>query len=168
MRRSIQGSSINPEKSENCTLADHMANPTQKSVLEFPSSPAYNSDCDNEHICSRRPSDPEAVERILKRGRLLLALNQFHKEEDKATYREFYRRKAKSQEQLHDDSECFANCSRTDREAFKLTPRTRNLAYEYRFDPSQVLKSLPERVLIRDDHALSNDCLLYTSPSPRD
>ena len=157
MRRSIQGSRIYPAKSENCTLADHMAKPTQKSVLEFPSSPTYNADCENEQTCTRRPSDPEAVERILKRTRLLLALNQFHKEEDKATYREFYRRKAKSQEQLHDDSECFANCTRTDREAFKLTPRTRNLAYEYRFDPSQVLKSLPERVLIRDDQTLSHE-----------
>ena len=159
MRRSIQGSSIKPTKSKNGDYANHMDNLTQKSVLEFPRSTAYNAECNTEQPCNRRQSDPEAAERIVKLGRLLLALNQFHKEEEKASYREFHRRKAKSVEQLHDDGECFANCTRTDRDAFKLTPRTRNLAYEYRFDPSQVLKSLPERVLIRGDKAPSNEDL---------
>ena len=159
MRRSKKGSGINPAKSENSTLVDHIANPTSKSVSELPRPPSYNVSCDIEQACTRRPSDPEAAERLLKRSRLLLALNQFHKEEERASYRELHRRKAKSQEQLHNDGECFANCTRTDRAAFKLTPRTRTLAYEYSFDPSQVLNSLPKTVLVRDDQAQSHEDL---------
>lgn len=39
-----------------------------------------------------------------------------------------------------DDLDCLACCERTRREPFKPTPRARNLAYEYRFDPTQEFK----------------------------
>jgi hypothetical protein len=42
-----------------------------------------------------------------------------------------------------DDLDCLACCERTDLEPFKPTPRARNMAYEYRFDPSQGFQLMP-------------------------
>ena len=36
--------------------------------------------------------------------------------------------------------DCLANCQRTDREGFRPKPNSRNLAYEYQFDPEQEFK----------------------------
>lgn len=41
---------------------------------------------------------------------------------------------------MQHDLDCLANCQRTDREGFKPKPKSRNLAYEYQFDPEQEFK----------------------------
>lgn len=65
---------------------------------------------------------------------------EFHRRESKPVFWRLFDRLGLSHEELLDDSECLAFCQRTNREAFKPTPRARNLAYEYRFDPSQEFK----------------------------
>ena len=43
-------------------------------------------------------------------------------------------------DQLRDDLDCLAYCTRTEREAFKPSAHARNLAYEYCFDATQEFK----------------------------
>lgn len=65
---------------------------------------------------------------------------EFHRRENKPTFWRLFDRLGLSETELEDDLDCLAGCTRTDREAFKPTPRARNLAYEYSFDPAQEFK----------------------------
>jgi predicted RecB family nuclease len=64
----------------------------------------------------------------------------FHRRESKPVFWRLFERLGLSHVELIDDLDCLACCERTEREAFKPTPRARNLAYEYRFDSSQEFK----------------------------
>jgi len=65
---------------------------------------------------------------------------EFHRREAKPVFWRLFERLGLSHVELLDDLDCLACCERTTREAFKPTPRARNLAYEYRFDPAQEFK----------------------------
>ncbi|MDX8389380.1 MAG: TM0106 family RecB-like putative nuclease, partial [Mariprofundaceae bacterium] len=108
--------------------------------------------------------EPEVKDEIAERTQLrdrLLELSQEQKGDDAAQAAltenlawmlEFHRREAKpvfwklfeslglSHIELIDQLDCLACCERTEREAFKPTPKARNLAYEYSFDPTQEFK----------------------------
>ena len=65
---------------------------------------------------------------------------EFHRREAKPIFWRLFERLGLSHIELMDDLDCLACCESTDREPFKPTPRASNMAYEYRFDPSQEFK----------------------------
>lgn len=65
---------------------------------------------------------------------------EFHRRESKPVFWRLFDRLGLTHEELLDDSDCLALCERTARAPFKPGPRSRNLAYEYRFDPTQEFK----------------------------
>lgn len=65
---------------------------------------------------------------------------EFHRREAKPIFWRLFERLGLSHIELMDDLDCLACCERTEREPFKPTPRARNMAYEYRFDPTQEFK----------------------------
>lgn len=81
-------------------------------------------------------SDPKQAQLLTN----LAGVLEFHKREDKPAHWRYFDRIGQSQEELLDDADCLALCERTSRAPFKLTPRTKNLSFEYRFDPTQEFK----------------------------
>ncbi|WP_044411185.1 TM0106 family RecB-like putative nuclease [Thiomicrospira microaerophila] len=71
---------------------------------------------------------------------LMAQLLFFHEREAKPTWWKLFDRMSMDDAQLYEDADCIAYARRTDREAFKLKPRDRNLCYEYQIDPEQELK----------------------------
>ena len=65
---------------------------------------------------------------------------EFHRRETKPVFWRKFERLGLSDDELFDDMDCLAGCSRTQRAPFMLTARTKNLAYEYRFYPNQEFK----------------------------
>lgn len=65
---------------------------------------------------------------------------EFHKREAKPVFWRLFERFGLSHIELLDDLDCLACCERTGREPFKPTPKARNLAYEFQFDPAQEFK----------------------------
>lgn len=65
---------------------------------------------------------------------------EFHHREAKPVFWKLFDRLGQIDTDLLDDIECLACCERTEKPAFKRTPRARNLTYEYRFDPNQEFK----------------------------
>ena len=65
---------------------------------------------------------------------------EFHRREAKPVFWRLFERLGLSHVELLDDLNCLACCERTRRDAFKPTPRARNLAYEFQFDPAQEFK----------------------------
>lgn len=78
----------------------------------------------------------------------LAGMLEFHRREDKPVYWRLFDRLGLSHDDLFHDLECLAYCQRTSRPAFKLTPRTKNLSYEYRFDPAQEFKSAKKKYVL--------------------
>lgn len=80
---------------------------------------------------------------------------EFHRREKKPMYWRLFDRMDSSDEELIDDIDCLALCTRTDKPPYKPSPRAKNLAYEYRFDPNQEFKAASENYLVlgqnRDD-----------------
>ena len=81
-------------------------------------------------------SDPKKEALILNLAWIL----EFHRREAKPVFWRLFERLGLSHVELLDDLNCLACCERTRREAFKPTPRARNLAYEFQFDPAQEFK----------------------------
>jgi len=67
-------------------------------------------------------------------------LLEFHRREAKPVFWKLFESLGLSHVELIDQLDCLACCERTEREPFKPTPRARNLAYEYKFDPTQEFK----------------------------
>jgi len=65
---------------------------------------------------------------------------EFHRREAKPVFWRLFTRLSLTHVDLYDDLDCLAQCSRTDKLAFKPTARARNLAYEYSFDRAQAFK----------------------------
>ncbi|MGI0495294.1 TM0106 family RecB-like putative nuclease [Alkalinema pantanalense CENA528] len=72
--------------------------------------------------------------------RLLAHLLQFHQREGKPFWWQRFSWLVADEADLYDELDCLAGLERTDRPPFKPTPRSRSLAYEYRFDPNQETK----------------------------
>lgn len=89
-----------------------------------------------ELVLSELESDPRKA--VLTEN--LAWVLEFHRREAKPIFWRLFERLGLSHIELMDDLDCLACCERTDREPFKPTPRARNMAYEYRFDPSQEFK----------------------------
>ena len=81
-------------------------------------------------------SDPKKEALILNLAWIL----EFHRREAKPVFWRLFERLGLSHVELLDDLNCLACCERTRRDAFKPTPRSRNLAYEFQFDPAQEFK----------------------------
>ena len=65
---------------------------------------------------------------------------EFHRRESKPVFWKLFDRLGLSDVELFDDLDCLAACKRTATKPFKPTARSRNLAYEYRFNPNQEFK----------------------------
>ena len=65
---------------------------------------------------------------------------EFHRREAKPMFWRLFERLGLSDVELMDDLDCLACCKRTQRKPFKPTSRSRNLAFEYQFDPTQEFK----------------------------
>ncbi|MFK7891514.1 MAG: TM0106 family RecB-like putative nuclease, partial [Granulosicoccus sp.] len=89
-----------------------------------------------ERALSERKTNPEQAAVTENLAWIL----EFHRREAKPMYWRLFERLGLSHSELLDDADCLACCKRTEREPFKPKPRARNLAYEYRFDPSQEFK----------------------------
>lgn len=70
---------------------------------------------------------------------------EFHRREKKPMYWRLFDRLGSSDEELFDDIDCLAHCVRTEKVPYKPTPRARNLAFEYRFDPNQEFKATADK-----------------------
>ncbi|RMH17511.1 MAG: TM0106 family RecB-like putative nuclease, partial [Gammaproteobacteria bacterium] len=73
---------------------------------------------------------------------------EFHRREAKPVFWRLFDRLGLDEETLFDDLDCLAGCKRTEREPFKPTPRARNLAYVYRFDPEQAFKGVSKQFYV--------------------
>jgi predicted RecB family nuclease len=69
---------------------------------------------------------------------------EFHRRESKPLFWRLFDRLGLSEEELFDDLDCLAFCRRTGKAPFKPTPRAKNLAFEYQFDPAQEFKGASE------------------------
>ena len=65
---------------------------------------------------------------------------EFHRRENKPVWWRYFDRMGQTELDLYDDYECLAGLARTKTEAFKATPKARNLVYEYEFDAHQPFK----------------------------
>ncbi|PWY55009.1 helicase [Legionella qingyii] len=72
---------------------------------------------------------------------LILAWSiEFHRREAKPVFWRMFERLGLTGEELLDDIDCLAYCRRTPKPPYKLSPKSRNMAYEYFFDPEQEFK----------------------------
>lgn len=69
----------------------------------------------------------------------------FHTREAKPIFWRKFERLALDEEELYDDIDCLAYCKLTEQAPFKPTPRSRNLAYQYQFNPDQEFKGAAKR-----------------------
>ena len=65
---------------------------------------------------------------------------EFHRREAKPVFWRMFDRLGLSNEELIDDIDCLANCTRTNTPSYKHSPKAHNLVYEYSFDPDQEFK----------------------------
>jgi uncharacterized protein len=89
-----------------------------------------------ERVLSKLESNP----RITALTENLAWVLEFHRREAKPIFWRLFERLGLSHIELMDDLDCLACCERTEREPFKPIPRASNMAYEYRFDPTQEFK----------------------------
>ena len=75
---------------------------------------------------------------------------EFHRRESKPVFWRLFERRGLTAVELIDDLDCLACCTRTGREGFKVTPRARNLGYEYQFDPDQEFKGATSNFYLAD------------------
>ncbi|UTA47068.1 TM0106 family RecB-like putative nuclease [Simiduia sp. 21SJ11W-1] len=68
-------------------------------------------------------------------------LLEFHRREAKPLFWRLFDRLGLSEDELADDLDCLAGCTRTEKAPFKHSPRARNLTFEYRFEPAQAFKA---------------------------
>jgi predicted RecB family nuclease len=73
---------------------------------------------------------------------------EFHRRENKPVFWRLFDRRGMDSHELLDDYGCLANCDRTEKPSFKPTLRSRNLAYEYAFNPNQEFKAGSENYYV--------------------
>lgn len=93
-----------------------------------------------ERLLQRAEQEAEKDPRQSALSENLAWMLEFHRREAKPVFWRLFDRLGLSHVELVDDLDCLANCKRTERAPFKPTPKARNLAYEYRFDPTQEFK----------------------------
>lgn len=65
---------------------------------------------------------------------------EFHRRESKPVFWRLFDRLGLTEVELFDDLDCLAACQRTLTAPFKPSPKARNLAFEYQFNPNQEFK----------------------------
>jgi len=80
----------------------------------------------------------------------LAGLLGFHRRESKPMFWKLFDRRDADVLELIEDLDCIAGCTRTNRPAFKVNERDRNLAYEYTFDSNQECKGLTGNYYIHE------------------
>lgn len=75
-------------------------------------------------------------------------LLEFHRRESKPVFWKLFDRLGRSNAEHFDDLDCLANCIRTEKPPFKPKPNSRNLAYEYKFDPDQEFKATAKKYYV--------------------
>ncbi len=73
---------------------------------------------------------------------------EFHRRESKPVFWRLFDRLGQSREELFDDFDCLANCTRTSKPPFKPTPKAKNLAYEYKFNANQEFKASAKKYYV--------------------
>lgn len=79
----------------------------------------------------------------------LAGVLEFHRREEKNAWWRFFDRMDPANTSLADDLGCLADCRRTSRDPFKPTPKARNLAYEFSFDPNQESRGVSNEVTLK-------------------
>ncbi len=79
----------------------------------------------------------------------LAGVLEFHRREDKNAWWRYFERMDPANTSLGEDQACLADCKRTQRDGFQPTPRARNLAWEYRFDPDQEFKGMGKQAYLK-------------------
>ena len=64
----------------------------------------------------------------------------YHAREEKPTWWRYYDRMGMTPVELFDDLDCLAFCQRTSKPGFLPGPRSKQMAFEYKFDPNQVFR----------------------------
>ncbi|KTD42317.1 TM0106 family RecB-like putative nuclease [Legionella parisiensis] len=75
---------------------------------------------------------------------------EFHRREAKPVFWRMFERLGLTGEDLLDDIDCLAYCRRTAKPPYKPSPKSRNMAYEYFFDPEQEFKGAAKQYFILD------------------
>jgi predicted RecB family nuclease len=73
---------------------------------------------------------------------------EFHRREAKPVFWRLFDRRGLEDDELLDDMDCLAHCTRTDKPPYKPTDRAKQLAYEYSFDPNQEFKGTSLRYYV--------------------
>ncbi|SDZ85638.1 TM0106 family RecB-like putative nuclease [Microbulbifer marinus] len=84
-------------------------------------------------------TDPSRVPQSVVTETLAWLL-EFHRREAKPVFWRLFDRLGLTHDELLDDIDCLAQCERTPRPPFKVSPRARKHAFEYRFDANQEFK----------------------------
>jgi uncharacterized protein len=82
----------------------------------------------------------EGQEQLARINSVLAWSLEFHRREAKPVFWRLFDRLGLSDEELLHDIDCVAYCQRTLKPGYKPTARSRNLVYEYSFDPNQEFK----------------------------
>jgi predicted RecB family nuclease len=93
--------------------------------------------------------------------RNLAWLLEFHKRENKPTWWRLFDRLGLTEVDLHDDMDCLVGLQRTEREPFLPSPRARNKAYEYSFDPNQPFKGQARSFYVLGEEDVKARCVDY-------
>ncbi|MBD2329085.1 TM0106 family RecB-like putative nuclease [Alkalinema sp. FACHB-956] len=107
-----------------------------------------------ESLLSQLSDEDDSEEACIQR--LLAHLLQFHQREGKPFWWQRFSWLVADEADLYDELDCLAGLERTDRPPFKPSPRSRSLAYEYRFDPNQETKLESGTCWFAPEQALRN------------
>ena len=86
----------------------------------------------------------------------------FHRRESKPVFWRMFERRGLSAEELLDDIDCLAYCTRTETPGFKPTPLAKNLAFEYSFNPNQEFKGSSKQYYVLDKETADGKNLKVT------
>ena len=93
-----------------------------------------------EQLLTQIPVEPEGDAGNWQLQELLAHLLQFHRREAKPFWWQRFAWLEMEQADLYDELDCLAGIERTDDPPYRLTPKSRSQAYNYRFDPAQDTK----------------------------
>jgi predicted RecB family nuclease len=88
-------------------------------------------------------------------------LLEFHRRENKPTWWRLFDRLGLTEADLHDDMDCLVGIQRTAKEAYLPTARSRNMVYEYAFDPDQPFKGQARNFYILGEEDAKVSCVEY-------
>lgn len=134
-------------------LRSHQQAVAEQAIVEPPIEPELSEVVQARHELRDRLLTRAADESLDEGSRSLLetlaGVLEFHRREEKNAWWRFFDRMDPANTSLADDLACLADCRRTPREPFKPTPRARNLAYEFSFDPNQESKGISGEVTLK-------------------